>query len=254
MLVALTRGVSASLAECELTELERSLIDPDRARAQHAEYQGALEDLGCEVRSLPASPDLPDCVFIEDTAVVVNEIAILARPGAVSRRPEVAGVAEALQPHRELARIEPPGTLDGGDVLRIGRRVWVGVSRRTNHHGFTQLRSWLEPHGYDVQGLEVKDCLHLKSAVTGLGEGRVLVNPAWVDVAAFAEYDLVETDRREPFAANALLVGEAVVYSSHHPRTRDRLVAAGHRVVEVDASELAKAEGGVTCCSILFEG
>lgn len=253
MPVALTRGVSPSLAKCELTELERAPIDVDRARAQHAEYEAALASLGCEVRALPASAELPDCVFVEDAAVVVREVAVLARPGAISRRPEVAAVAEALRPHRELARIETPGTLDGGDVLRIGNKVWVGVSRRTNLDGFTQFRALLEPHGYDVRELRVKDCLHLKSAVTGLGEGGVVINPAWVDAAAFADYDVVEADPREPFAANALTVGEAVVYSSHHPRTRDRLVAAGHRVVEVDASELAKAEGGVTCCSILFE-
>ena len=253
VLAALTRGVNPRLAECELTELERSPIDVERARAQHEEYRDALRSLGCEVRSLPTSPDLPDSVFIEDTAVVLPEIAILARPGAESRRPEVAAVADALRPYRQLGVIDAPGTLEGGDVLRIGRTIWVGVSRRTNRDGFAQFRSRLEPRGYDVREMRVKHCLHLKSAVTGLGESGVLVNPAWVDVAAFAGYKILEVDSREPFAANALSVGNAVVYSSHHPRTRDRLAAAGHRVVEVDASELAKAEGAVTCCSILFE-
>ncbi len=253
-LIALTRAVSPSLARCELTELDRTPIDLERACSQHDEYRAALKSLGCDMRSLPTSPALPDSVFIEDTAVVVDEIAIMTRPGAASRRPEVDAVAAAMREHRELVRIAPPGTLDGGDVLRIGRRVWVGVSRRTNRDGFEQFRSRLEPFGYDVRELRVDRCLHLKSAVTGLTEDRVLVNPSWVDVTAFAGYDVLEVHPQEPHAANALHVGGAIVYSSHAPRTLEILAAAGLHVIEIDASELAKAEGGVTCCSLLFEG
>src|SRR5262245_19087498 len=166
MHVAITRGISPSIQRCELTHLRRQSIDLPRARAQHDAYEKRLREAGCSVLRLPADDDLPDCVFVEDAAVVFDEVAIIARPGARSRRAETASIAEALLPHRALRHIEAPGTLDGGDVLAVGKRVFVGESQRTNKAAISQLAHVLEPHGYDVRGLAVRGCLHLKSAVT----------------------------------------------------------------------------------------
>ena len=253
MLTAVTRRVSPAIVRCELTHLERRAIDVERAEGQHRAYEALLAGLGCTVHSLPAEPDLPDSVFVEDAAVVLPELAVITRPGAPSRRPETAGVAAALAPYRTLARIEPPGTLDGGDVLAAGRRVFVGRSTRSDAEGVAQLRRLLEPHGYTVESVEVRGCLHLKSAVTQVASDAMLVNPAWVDTAAFGAWRLVEVDTAEPFAANALLVAGRAVYPEAFPRTRARLAAAGVEVAAVDVSELAKAEGAVTCCSLVFE-
>ena len=248
--IALTRPVSRSFSRCELTHLERQSIDIDRARRQHEAYEEALRAVGVLVRRLPEAPDLPDAVFVEDTAVVVDEVAVVTRPGAMSRRGEVIAVETALARWRPLVRIEAPATLDGGDVLRVGGRVWVGRSSRSNAHGIEQLAAALVPHGYDVRGGDVRGCLHLKSAVTAVGEGAVLANPAWVDTAAFE--GLEEVDPDEPNAANALLVGSRVIYAATFPRTAARLVARGIELETVEVDELAKAEGAVTCCSILL--
>lgn len=250
-LVALTRGVSAAFVRCELTHVARRPIDLGLARRQHLAYEECLADLGCEVRSLPPDPDLPDCVFIEDAAVVVDELAIVARPGAESRRGEIETVARALEPVRELRRIEPPGTLDGGDVLRMGREIWIGLSRRTDAGAIEQVQSWLEPLGYRVRGVPVAGCLHLKSAVTAVGEGTVLLNPRWIDEASFGGMERIEVNPTEPGAANALWLGP-VVYPAGFPRTRERLEKRGVQVRAIDVSELQKAEGGVTCCSLLI--
>ena len=240
------------MSECQLTHLERAPIDVSRAAEQHLAYEKQLEALGCEVRSLPAEPELPDSVFVEDAAVVFDELAFLARSGAESRRAEVESIAQALQSYRKLASIEAPGTLDGGDVLRVGKRVFVGLSRRTNQAGLEQMRALLPVYGYSVESVPVERCLHLKSAVTQVGESMLLINPAWVEASAFRGLELIEVDAAEPFAANALLVKGVVVYPAAYERTRKRLAARGLGVVTVEVSELAKAEGGVTCCSLIL--
>ena len=249
-MIAFTRDVSASIADCELTHLERVPIDVERACAEHAEYERALLAEGCDVRRIPAGADQPDSVFIEDTAVVLDELAVITRPGAESRRAETAAVAEALQPYRPTFEIKS-GTLDGGDVLRVGRRIYVGVGFRTNKAGVDQLREFASPHGYDVRAVRFTGCLHLKSAATLVGGGRLLINPDWVDPTVFATERALAIDPLEPFSANALLVGKRVLHGEQFPRTRKILENAGIRVVPVPAAELAKAEGGVTCCSLL---
>mgnify|MGYP006290303993 CR=1 FL=1 len=248
--IALTRAVSPSIDRCELIHLAREPIDAGRAQRQHEAYERALEACGCTVHRLPVAPELPDAVFVEDAAVVVDEVAVMTRPGAASRRGEVESVAEALIRWRSLAWIRPPATLDGGDVLRVGRSVWVGLSSRTGLEGLDQLNRVLEPHGYSVRGVRVSGCLHLKTAVTDLSDGLLLVNPAWVDPAELG-LDVVEVDPNEPYAANALRIGARVVYPEAFQRTAARIEGRGVELVRVDVSELAKAEGGVTCCSIL---
>lgn len=252
MWTAITRDVSPALADCELSFVVRARIDVGRAQAQHDAYCRALESLGCEVIRLPAEPAFPDSVFVEDVALAFDELAVATRPGAESRRGEGDAVLEVLGSLRRVLRIEAPATLDGGDVLRIGKRVFVGISARSNEAGRAQLRQLLAPYGYSVEGVATRDCLHLKSAVTQVSEDAVLINPGWVDVAAFAGYRRIEVDPAEQHAANAVRVGDALVYPDCFPRTLQRLRAAGIAVTSVDVSELQKAEGAVTCCSILL--
>jgi len=251
--VAITRQISDTLTECELTHLPRVPIDLTLARVQHAAYERALADSGYRVERLPSDVEMPDAVFVEDTAIVFAEVAVITRPGAASRRAEVAAVAEALGRYRDLRRIEAPATIDGGDVLVTGRRVFVGLSSRTNREAVRQLRRLLDPFDYTVCEVAMENCLHLKSAVTAVAGGVLLVNPLWIDEAAFNGFDLVRVDPSEPSAANALKLRDRVICPSAFPLTARRLRARGWRVDLVDASELAKAEGAVTCCSVLID-
>ena len=249
--LALTRDVAPSMVDCELTHLARTPIDVARARVQHAGYERLLATLGCVVQRVAAAPSFPDSVFIEDTAVVFDEIAVMTRPGAVSRRGELPDVETALAAVRPIARITAPATLDGGDVLVVGRRVLVGRTARTNAEGIAQLTALLTPHGYTVEGIAVTGCLHLKTAVTALDDTTVLCNPAWVDPAALAPLRTVAVHPDEPMGANVLRIGDRLLYDEVHTRTRSRLEDLGYRLHLVDASELAKAEGAVTCCSLI---
>ena len=251
MLVALTREVPESISRCELTHLSRSPIDLDVARAQHHVYETALANAGCTIRRLQPADDLPDSVFVEDTAVVLDEVAVITRPGAPSRRPETASVAEALRDDRELLFIEAPATVDGGDILRVGRRIFVGQSSRTNASGFRQLSAALGRYGYEVHPLTPLGCLHLKSAVTAFAEDGVVVNPEWVSISAFSGLNIISVDPAEPSGANVLRVGKVVLCATAFPATADLLRSAGVDVRMVDMSELAKAEGALTCCSVI---
>jgi dimethylargininase len=250
--VALTREVSDAISGCELTHVHREPIDVSVARAQHRAYEQALESARCEIVRVAPAPQLPDAVFVEDAAIVVDEVAIITRPGAVSRRAETQAVADVLWRYRELRHIEPPGTIDGGDVVFAGRRAFIGRSSRTNDAGIDQVRRILQPLEYEVAGVEFNGCLHLKSAATPLSENQLLVNPSWISSKAFAGVDLLEIDAAEPYAANILRAGDDLIYPSAFPRTRDWLERSGVPLTIVDVSELAKAEGAVTCCSIIL--
>ncbi len=249
--VAITREVSRSIERCELTCLDRTPIDVARARAQHEQYREALRRLGLDVVCLPEEPDLPDSVFVEDTAFVLDEVAVVTNPGADSRKPEVESVARALGRFRPLLRVAAPATLDGGDVLVLGRSIYVGLSSRSTPAAVEQLRALLGPFGYAVTGVPVRDGLHLKTGVTQVEEGTLLINPAMVSRDHFPGCAFVEVDPSEPNAANALLVGGTIIFPAAHPRTRERLARLGRPVVTVEADELARAEGGVTCCSLI---
>ncbi len=253
MRIALTRPVPQSLARCELTYLSRTPIDVTLATQQHQQYEEALRTLGCTVRHLPPTDDLPDSVFVEDAAIVLDEIAVITRPGAASRRLECASVAAALSELRPIASIEAPGTIDGGDVLRLGRRLLVGLSTRTNDDGARQLAQHTKPFGYTVECVRTRDCLHLKSAVTALEDGTVLCNPDWIDPRVLGRVNIIEVDRDEPHAANVLRLGHTLVCASAHQRTVADLGSRGYSICTVDVSELAKAEAGVTCCSLIVE-
>jgi dimethylargininase len=250
-MIALTRPVPDSVTRCELTHIARTPIDIANARRQHAEYERVLRSLGCEVRQLPALHEHPDSVFIEDTALVFDECAVITRPGAESRRGETAGVAETLRPLRRLYHIEAPGTLDGGDVLRVGKRIYVGASTRSNDDGARQLADALGAHAYSVMRAPMRDCLHLKTAVSTLPNGVLLLDPRFVDAEDFDGARCIHVHHDEPEAANVLVVGDVVILPASAPRTRALLDGAGYETMAVDASELAKAEGGLTCCCLL---
>ncbi len=250
-LLAITREISSSLGNCELTYFDRVEIDIEIARRQHDQYVKTLEELGCQVVRLPEEPELPDAVFVEDTALILDEIAILLRPGAESRRPEVASVAKALTPYRELAQIEAPGTLDGGDILRIASKIYVGMSQRSNPAGIDQLVALVSRLRYQVIPVSIRDCLHLKSAVTQVGPEAVLIQPEWVEIEIFNKYRQIKVDPKEPHAANALLIDDNLIYPEKYIRTIKRLERCGLHLKTVDVSEIEKAEGAVTCCSLL---
>ena len=252
-MIAFTRAVPSTIVGCELTHLEREPIDLAVAVEQHERYEMALRDAGIAVTRIPARDDLPDSVFVEDTAIVFDEIAVLTRPGAQKRRDEVESVGEMLVAHRPLARIAEPATLDGGDVLVLEKNVYVGLTARSTLSGVQQLRALLSPLGYTVRAVPVAGCLHLKSAVTRAGTRLLVVNPAWVDPAVFEGWDVLPVDATEPHAGNVLWLGTVTIVAEAFARTNARLARAGDaRLVPVPASELAKAEGGVTCCSLVL--
>jgi dimethylargininase len=253
MLMAITRGVSPALEECELSFIERKPIDLRKAQAQHRAYEQVLRDLGARVISLPAEPMLPDSMFVEDPAIVLDEVAVILPLGTESRRAEADSLAKEIANYRKLEFVRLPGTLEGGDILRIGRKVFVGLSRRSNEEGIRQLREIAAPHGYEVIAVPVTGCLHLKSAVTSLGRNTLLANREWFETAAFAGYDWIDVDPAEPHAANALALGNTVIFPASFPRTHARMEAKGFHITPIDISELQKAESGLTCSSLLFE-
>ena len=241
------------MGRCELTYLPRREINIAKAIEQHDRYRKCLADMGVRVLSLPAEPAMPDAVFVEDPVVVVDEVAVIARMGAASRRKEAPSLAEALSAFRPLRHLQEPAALEGGDVLRIGSTVFVGLSPRTNEAGISQLAAELEPFGYRVRPVPVGDCLHLKTACSYVGEETLLVNRACVDTAPLDGWKLLDVAEDEPWAANALRIAETVLMPASFPHTEAILRRAGMRVQTLELSELQKAEGSVTCMSVLFE-
>jgi dimethylargininase len=252
MLTALTRPVSTSITRCALSFMERDLIDLDLARRQHEAYEDCLRSLGVRVQAVPAEDEMPDAVFVEDTVVVVDELAVMTYPTLPSRQCERRTVAEALKPFRPLEWIEGDGRLEGGDVLRVGRTLYAGLSRRTNAQGIAQLRQFLAPHGYEVVSVPVPGCLHLKTGAVALDGHTLLANPAWVDIMPFADWEILHVPEEEAFAANVLVIGQSILMPTGFPRTEAMLRARGYRICPVPMTELQKAEAGVTCCSVIF--
>ncbi|MAF66901.1 MAG: dimethylargininase [Planctomycetes bacterium] len=251
---AITRLPDASLAFCELTHLERTPINAARARAQHGAYVDWLRARGVLVEVLEPLAGSPDACFVEDTAIVLDEVAIVTRPGVESRRGEVDSVAAALAPHRELIRIEAPAILEGGDVVVTEETLFVGLSGRTNHAGLKELAHSVLPFGYRVKAVEVSGCLHLKSAMTLIAPRTLLVQPAWIDLARVEGFELIPVDSEEPFAANTLRVGDSLLHPACFPRTRASLSGRGFAVTPLDIGEFQKAEGAVSCLSLLLDG
>jgi dimethylargininase len=244
------RPPSSRLAEGIVTHIGRTAVDVDLAREQHASYVAALAASGWKVEPVPVAEACPDSVFVEDTVVVCADLAVLTRPGALSRRAEVPGVAEVIESlGLRTARIEAPGTLDGGDVLQAGPAVYVGRGGRTNGAGIRQLRALLAPLGRTVVGVPLGEVLHLKSAVTALPDGTFLLLPDLVPAGLFPA---VRPVTEESGCHVVALGGDRVLIAASAPRTAALLDDLGFTPVVVDISEFEKLEGCVTCLSVLL--
>ena len=253
ILKAITRAVSPHIARCELTYRAREGVDYERAAHQHEAYRNLLQRCGAQLINLEACDAHPDCCFVEDTAVVLDEVAVIASMGAVSRRGETSAVEKILSAHREIARISLPATLDGGDVVRLDRQLFVGRSRRTNLEGIEALEGIARPFGYSVSAVEVTGSLHLTTACSALNEETVLLNPQWIDAGQFARFWVLPVPEGEPWAANTLRAGETLCVEADAPRTFELVKRHCAQVEVLDISEFRKAEGSLSCLSILFE-
>jgi dimethylargininase len=253
MLIAITRGVSPAMGNCELTFMARAPIDLAKALEQHRGYEQVLQQFGAKVISLPAEPALADSMFVEDPAMVLDEVALIFPLGTASRRAEAASLATVLSKFRELKYVQLPGVAEGGDILRVERHLFAGLSKRTNEDGIRQLQSIVGAYGYTVTAVPVSACLHLKSAATFLGRNTLLANRKWFDTSCMPGFDWIDVAPEEPHAANALSFGDTVILPATFPLTRVRIEARGFKVLPVDISELQKAESGLTCSSLLFE-
>ena len=253
-IVAITRKPSPLLEQGERTHIGRDPISFERALSQHDRYRAALADLGARVTRLEDADAFPDGVFVEDTALVLDEVAISMRPGAESRRGEVTGILTELMKYREVITIGPPATIDGGDIVVEGKRILVGRSARTNPEGIEALSGIARRFGYTVRGVRMSGCLHLKSGCTALPDGRLLINRQWIDERDVADFDLVDVPQTEPWGGDVAFIGDTVIAAAAFPKTLETLTGRGFRTRPVDVSEFAKAEGGVTCMSLIFKG
>ncbi|HTJ40686.1 MAG TPA: arginine deiminase family protein [Kofleriaceae bacterium] len=254
MTIAITREVSDRFASAISAAVPESPIDVARARSQHLAYRAALESLGARVIVVDADDACPDCVFVEDTAVFAAGLAVVTRPGAVSRRAEVEPIARALSSLGiSIARMHAPATLDGGDCLRVGRTIYVGRSARTNAAGIAALAGAFESRGVRVVAVTMPPrILHLKCVCSPLGDDRILLARGSIDPSTFAGVSIVWAPADETYAANAVFVGGGVIVAEGFPRTREALEGAGLRTIAVPCGEVRKADGSLTCQSIIL--
>ena len=253
MPVALTRQPAQSLVHCEISHVERETIDFSLAVRQHYTYCRALQQQGLDVQTLLPVEAFPDSVFVEDNAIVLDELAVLTSMGAVSRQGEPALLGPVLSEYREVLEISLPARIEGGDVVRVGRTLYIGNSSRTNQEGIEALRRITEPFGYTVQPIEVHGSLHLKTACSLLDEETLLVNPSWINVGALGGFRLISVPAHEPFGANVMRVGQGILANASYPETIKILETCGYAILSLDISEFSKAEAGLTCLSLLIE-
>ena len=252
MNVAITRGVSSALSQCEVTYVKRGAIDVALAREQHRHYSAALQWAGLRVVQLPALESHPDGCFVEDTAVVLDEAAIVTTMGSASRRAEVSSVEASLGEHRELHQVRLPATIEGGDVLRVGKTLFIGRSSRTNAEGIAAAEAIAGRYGYKVVAVEVQGCLHLKTAVTALTRDTLIINPEWIDASPFRAFRHERVSVDEPWSGNVLTANGRAILHAGHTRAAEAITRLGIEVRAVDVGEFMKAEAGVTCLSILL--
>ena len=253
MLRAITHAVSPRIVDCELTFIDRSPIDLELAVRQHDNYCAVLERLGVRVERLSENESYPDSCFVEDTAIVVEELAVICSMGVSSRRGETRLIERELSRYRKTAHIRLPATIEGGDALRIGKKIFVGQTLRTNDQGIEELSKLLRPHGYTIVPVRTKGSLHLKSTCTAIDDETLFVNPEWVELDGLSGFNLVHTPPEEPGSANVLRVGTAVCVQAGFPQAAELISRFVERVEIIDTSELRKAEAGLTCSSIIFQ-
>ncbi len=252
MKYALTRGIPSSFDQCIKPENDPQPIDVALARQQHQCYREILSELGRTVLLLPPDDELPDCPFVEDTAVVVGNKAFITHPGAVSRRGETAATAEILGHFLELTRMKPPATLDGGDVLRVGTTIFVGRTERTNDAGIQTLAEWAGP-SHTVIPVELMGALHLKSIVNALSDDLVVISGDGIDPAVFSGYKILKAPKEEAPHLSFLPLGDRVLLPLDCPETGRMFQEEGFTLIPLDVSEIRKAQAGLTCMSVLFE-
>lgn len=253
--VALVRRVGSSFRDCLAATPPVPPLDPGLASKQHAAYVACLEEHGFAVTVVDADERHPDGCFIEDTAVVIGETALVTHPGHQSRRGEVEAVAAALESLVGIERMAAPATLDGGDVLQIGGQIFVGVGSRTNQQGFEVLADFARRMGKAITSVRPEGVLHLKSAATALDDDTVLLHGGFVDPGAFEGFRVIQVEGTDPEAANVVRLGDGSILIGHGYDSTASLVAGlGYRVVRVDVSEFARADGGLTCLSIRIRG
>ena len=252
MLSVITHLPSPSLEQCELTFLDTKPIDINKAQKEHQDYQKMIESCGAKVITLDENLALPDSVFVEDPIIVFDEIAVLTSMGVESRRKESATMETVFKKYRKIKKIELPAQIEGGDVLKIGKRIFVGKSARTNAQGIRALREIMTPYGYEVIAVKVSGCLHLKTGCTALDEKTLLINPAWVDSKVFSGFTQIIVPKEEPFGANILKINETICMNSAFVKTIELVKSLGYSVKSTDITEFVKAEAGLTCMSVPF--
>ena len=250
---AVVHPPSPRMNDCELTYLDRNSIDCDLAAEQHAGYCKMLKKCGLDVISLRSNAELPDCAFVEDAAIVLGDTAVIAPMGVESRRLELPAIESCLARFCKTVRIHAPAALEGGDVLQLGTTLLVGRSNRTNRDGISALEAIAQPLGWRVQPVTVRGCLHLKTACTAIDDETLLVNRSWIEEKDLANFQLLDVPESEPWSANVLRIGKTLCLPSAHERTLQCLGDRGFDVQATDISELAKAEAGMTCLSVIFQ-
>lgn len=251
--MAITRAPGPELSECLLTYVDRLPIDTDLAVAQHQAYEKLLQEFGYECRSLAADRRFPDGVFVEDVAVVLDEIAIITAPNPVSRQGEWPSVEVELRNCRPIRHLPRQVTLEGGDVLRIGRNLLVGISTRTDVRGYAAFDQIVAEYGYRTRAIKVHGGLHLKTVCTALDDQSLLVDPRGINLSELAPWRTVTVPDDEPWGANVMRLDQEIVVSSAASATAAMLERMSYRVRMLDISELQKAEAGLTCLSLLCE-
>ena len=253
MLLVITHLPSPALQECELTFVQSEPISIEKANRQHQDYCAMLERCGAKVITLDKNLSLPDSVFVEDPIIVLDEIAVLASMGVESRRKESEALATFFKNYRTIQHIALPARMEGGDVLKVGKTLFVGDSARTNKEGIQALEVILKPFGYRVIPVKVTGCLHLKTGVTALDDTTLIINPKWVDESAFQGFRKLSVPSEEPFGANVLRIGDTLCMNEAFPKSIELVKALGYQIESVNISEFVKAEAGLTCMSVLME-
>ena len=249
---AIARKPGPNFAEGLTTATNVEPPDYETLNNQHRQYISTLASIGLEVILLDALPDHPDAYFVEDTAVVASNVGVITNPGADSRKGEEETIAPVLEKYRKIEKIQPPGTVDGGDVLQVDQHFFIGVSERTNHEGAAQLGQILQRYGYTYSTVAVGEGLHFKSSVNYVGNNTLLVTEDFAGNDQLSGYDIIITDDDESYAANTLFINDHLLVPSGYPGTRKKLDALGFKIIELDTGEVRKMDGGLTCMSLRF--
>lgn len=253
MLIGFTHAVSPNIPSCEITFIDRAQINYELAVRQHDEYCAVLKKCGVVVKRLSANLSYPDSCFVEDTAIVLDELAIVTSMGTASRRGETAAIEAELSKYREIAQIQLPAMIEGGDVLQVGRKLFVGLSSRTNAQGIKELSRITEPLGYSLSPVNIKSSLHFKTACSAINDETLLVNPNWIDLEPFKGFNVLFTPDDESWAANTLRISDITCLQAGFPKTVELVERLHHRIEILDISEFRKAEAGISCLSIILQ-